>query len=168
MAHTSVSTTVVYCPQSKLPTHQSANITVHCTQKEKTVTIQLCQFQYPSTNMTGWCIMNWNGCGTKWSRPVWSNTVPFAWRDREKPMKICQVSWCYKDSHQVLPSEPIPSVDLYYINHHHYQNKCLIHMPVYLSMSLPWQLPQCTAGTYTECQQVPSHAQLHLSPQPFI
>ncbi len=36
MAHTSVSTTVVYYLQSKLPTHQSANITVHCTQNEKT------------------------------------------------------------------------------------------------------------------------------------
>jgi len=46
MAHTAVSPTVVYCLQSKLPTHQSANITLHCTQNEKTVTIQLCQYQY--------------------------------------------------------------------------------------------------------------------------
>jgi len=52
-----------------------------------------------------------------------------------------------------------PSVDLYNISHHCYQNKCCIHIPVYLSMSLPWQLPQFTAGAYTACQQVPSHAQ---------
>ena len=45
--HTAVSTTVVYCLQSKLPIHQSANITVHCTQNEKNVNIQLCQYQYP-------------------------------------------------------------------------------------------------------------------------
>ena len=45
MAHTSVSTTDVHCLQSKLPTHQSANITVHCTQNKNTVTIQLCQYQ---------------------------------------------------------------------------------------------------------------------------
>ena len=112
MAQTSVSTTVVYCLQSKLLTHQSANITVHCTQNEKTVTIQLCQYQYPS-KLSGWCIMNWNGGGRKWSQPVWSSTATFAWRDREKPMKICQASWCHGQySHQVLPSEPIPSVDL--------------------------------------------------------
>jgi len=42
VAHTSVSNTVVYSLQSKLPMHQSANITVHCTQNETTVTIQLC------------------------------------------------------------------------------------------------------------------------------
>jgi len=41
--HTAVSATV----QSKLPTHQSANITVHCPQNEKIVNIQLCQYQYP-------------------------------------------------------------------------------------------------------------------------
>jgi len=50
MAHTSVFTTVVYCLQSKLPTHQSAKITVHSTRNEKTVTIQLCQYGYPSSN----------------------------------------------------------------------------------------------------------------------
>jgi len=50
MAHTAVSTAVVYCLQSKLPTRQSPNITVHCTQNEKTVTIQLCQYWYPSSN----------------------------------------------------------------------------------------------------------------------
>ena len=49
MAHTSVFTTVVYCLQSKLPAHQFANITVQSTQNEKTVTIQLCQYQYPSS-----------------------------------------------------------------------------------------------------------------------
>ena len=84
------------------------------------------------------------------------------------PMKICQASWCHgQDSHKVLPSEPIPSVDLYNFIHHQYQNKCLIHILVYLSMSTPQQL-QFTAGTYTACQPVPSHAQLHLSPQPFM
>jgi len=57
MAHTSVSTTVVYGLQSKLPTHQSANITVHCTQNETTVTIQLCQYQYPSSN-NDWLLHN--------------------------------------------------------------------------------------------------------------
>ncbi len=63
----------------------------------------------------------------------------------EKPMKICEASWCHGQySHQVLPSEPIPSVDLYNIIHHHYQNKCLIHIPVYLSMSIPQQVPQFT------------------------
>ena len=61
MAHTAVSTKVVYSLQSKLPTPQSASITVHCTQNEKTVIIQLCQYRYPSSN-DGWCIMNWNGC----------------------------------------------------------------------------------------------------------
>ena len=56
----------------------------------------------------------------------------------EKPMKICQASWCHgQDSHQVLPSEPIPSVDLYFIIHHRYQNKCVIHIQVYISMSIP-------------------------------
>ena len=45
-----VSMAVVYCLQSNLPTHQSINITVHCTQYEKTVTIQLCQYRYPSSN----------------------------------------------------------------------------------------------------------------------
>jgi hypothetical protein len=51
---------------------------------------------------------------------------------REKPMKTCQASWCHgQDSHQVLPSEPIPSVDLHNI-HHKYQDKCLIHIPVTL------------------------------------
>jgi len=68
-------------------------------------------------------------------------------------MKVCQASWCYRqDSHQLLPYKPIHSVDLYNIIHHHYQNKCLIHTPVYLSMSLPQQLPQFTACTYTACQ----------------
>ena len=74
MAHTAVSTTVVCSLQSNLPTHQSANITVHCTQN-KTVTIQLCQYQYPSSN---WCIMNWNGHGRKWSWPILSTTATFA------------------------------------------------------------------------------------------
>jgi len=45
-----ISTTVVYCLQSKIPTPQSANVTGHCTQNEKTVTIQLCQYRYPSSN----------------------------------------------------------------------------------------------------------------------
>ena len=57
MAHPAVSTTVVYCLQSQLPTHQSANITVHCTQNEKTVTIQLCQYRYPSSN-NEWLVNN--------------------------------------------------------------------------------------------------------------
>ena len=57
MAHTAVSTAVVYCLLSKLPTHQSANITVHCTQNEKTVTIQLCQYWYPSSN-NDWLVHN--------------------------------------------------------------------------------------------------------------
>jgi len=57
MAHTSISTTVAYCLQSKLPTHQSAIITVHCTQNEKTVTNQLCQYQYPSSN-NDWLVYN--------------------------------------------------------------------------------------------------------------
>ena len=67
--------------------------------------------------MTGWCIMNWNGRGRKWSWPVWRTTATFAWRDRERPMKICQGS-CYHGqySHQVLPSEPIPSVNIYNIH----------------------------------------------------
>jgi len=45
MAHPAVSSTVVYCLQSQLPTHQSANATVHCTQNGKTITIQLCHYQ---------------------------------------------------------------------------------------------------------------------------
>ena len=58
--------------------------------------------------------MNWNGCGRKWSQPVWSTNATFAWRDRAKPTKICQARWCHgQDSHQALPSEPIPSVYLY-------------------------------------------------------
>jgi len=53
-------------------------------------------------------------------------------------MKICQANWCHgQDSHHVLPSEPIPSVDMYNIFYHHYQNKCLVHIPVYLSMTRP-------------------------------
>jgi len=53
-------------------------------------------------------------------------------------LKICQVSWCHgQDSHQVLPTEPIPLVDLYNIIPHHYQNKCLSHIPVSFSMSIP-------------------------------
>ena len=71
MAHTSVPPTVVYCLQSKLPTHQSVNISIH------------------NQTMAGWCIMNWNGRERKWSWPVCSITATFAWRDREKPMKIC-------------------------------------------------------------------------------
>jgi hypothetical protein len=81
--------------------------------------------------MTGWCIMTWNGWGRKWLQPVWSTTATFASRDREEPTKICQASWCHGyDSHQVLPSEPIPSVDFYNTIHHCYQNKCLIHIPI--------------------------------------
>ena len=57
MAHTSASTTVMYCLQPKLPTYQSSNITVHCTQNAKTVTIQLCQYQYPSSN-NDWLVHN--------------------------------------------------------------------------------------------------------------
>ena len=57
MAHTLVSTTVVYCLQSKLPTHQSANIRVHCTPNERTVAIQLCQYRYPSSN-NDWLVHN--------------------------------------------------------------------------------------------------------------
>ena len=58
--------------------------------------------------------MNWNGRGGKWSQPIWTTTATFAWRDRAKPMKICQASWCHgQDSHQALPSEPVPSVYLY-------------------------------------------------------
>ena len=30
---------------------------------------------------------------------------------------------------RLLPSKPIPSVDLYNIIHHHCQNKCLVHIP---------------------------------------
>ena len=57
MVHTSVSNVVVYCLRSKLPTHQCANITVHSTQNEKTVTTQLCQYQYSSTN-NAWLVEN--------------------------------------------------------------------------------------------------------------
>jgi hypothetical protein len=32
------------------------------------------------------------------------------------------------------PSEPIPSVDLYNIIHHCYQNKCLVHIPAHTSV----------------------------------
>jgi hypothetical protein len=57
---------------------------------------------------------------------------------REKSMRMCKGNWCHgQDSHQVLPPEPIPSVDLYNIICHHYQNKCLIHIPVYLSTCRP-------------------------------
>ena len=53
-------------------------------------------------------------------------------------MKICQASWCHGQySHQVLPFELIPSVDLYIIIHHSYQNQFLIYNPVYLSISIP-------------------------------
>ena len=56
-------------------------------------------------------------------------------KGQKKAMKICQASWCHrKDSNQVIPSEPIPSVGLHIIFHHHYQNKCLIYIPVYVSM----------------------------------
>ena len=41
----------------KTPTHQSANITVHFTQNEKTVTIQVCQYQYSSSN-NDWLVHN--------------------------------------------------------------------------------------------------------------
>jgi len=57
MAHTSVSTTVVYCLQLKLPTHQSANITVHCTQNKNNSTIHSCHYQYPSSN-NDWLVHN--------------------------------------------------------------------------------------------------------------
>jgi hypothetical protein len=57
MAHTSVFTPVVYCLQSKLPTHQSANITVHSTQNDRTVTIQPCQYQYSPSN-NDWLVHN--------------------------------------------------------------------------------------------------------------
>jgi hypothetical protein len=57
MAHNAVSSTVVYCLLSKLPTHQSANMTVHCTQNEKTATIELCQYWYPSSN-NDWLVHN--------------------------------------------------------------------------------------------------------------
>jgi len=50
-------TLVLYCLQSKLPTHESANITVHCTRTEKTVTIQACQYRYPSSN-SDWLVHN--------------------------------------------------------------------------------------------------------------
>ena len=106
----------------------------HSTQNEKTVTIQLCQYRYPSSN-NDWLLHNELEWMWKWSRPVWSTTATFAWRDRKKAMKICQASWCHrKDSNQVIPSEPIPSVGLHIIFHHHYQNKCLIYIPVYVSM----------------------------------
>jgi len=86
-------------------------------QNEKNVIIQLCQYWYPSSKK-GWCIMNWNGRGRKWSQPVRSTTATFAWRNREKPMNICHASWCHgQDSHQALPSQPIPSVVLYNIIH---------------------------------------------------
>jgi len=55
--HTHTHTTAVCCLQSKLPTPQSANITAHCTQNEKTVTIQLCQYWYPSSNID-WLVHN--------------------------------------------------------------------------------------------------------------
>jgi len=52
-------------------------------------------------------------------------------------MKICQASWCHgQDSHQVSSSEPIPSVELYNIIHHCYQNNCLIHIPVYHTLAV--------------------------------
>ena len=57
MPHTAVSTTVVCCLQSKLPNHQSAIITVHCTQNDKTVTIQLCQYWHPTSN-NDWLVHN--------------------------------------------------------------------------------------------------------------
>jgi len=80
--------------------------------------------------MTDWCIVNWNGM--EGSGHCLSG-VPM----QHLPMKICQATWCHEqDSHKVLPSEPIPSVDLYII-HHHYQNKRLIHILVYISMSIP-------------------------------
>jgi len=114
MAHTSVSTTAVYCLQSKLPTPQSVNVTAHCSQNEKTVTIQLCQYQYPSSNIDR---LVHNELEWTWKEVVTAclkYQCTFAWRDRAKPMKICQASWCHgQDSHQALSSEPIPSVGLY-------------------------------------------------------
>ena len=60
--------------------------------------------------------MNWNGRGRKWSQPVGSTIATFVWRKREKPMNICHASWYHgQDSHQVLPSQPFPSVVLYNI-----------------------------------------------------
>jgi len=138
MAHPAVSTTVVYCLQSQLPTHQSANVTVHCTQNEKIVTIQLCQYRYLSSN-NEWLVHNkleWT-----WKELVMAclkNYCNICLKRQRKAKKICHASLCHgQDSHKVLPSEPIPSVDLHNIIHHCYQNKCLIHIPVYLSMTIP-------------------------------
>jgi len=86
---------------------------------------------------------------------------------REKPMEICQASWCYRqDAHQALPAKPVPLVYLYHIIHHCYQNKCLIHIPVYLSMSRPQQLPQFTASPVhimqaSKCHHMHSFTFLH-------
>ena len=130
MAHTSVSTTVVYrsqnFPLTSLPISQYIVNKMRRMEPFNCVSISI-----HHQAMTGWCTMKWNVCGRKWSWPVWSTTATFAWRDKEKPMKIYG-----QDSHQVLPYKPIPSVDLYNIIHHCYQNKCLIHIPVYLSMSI--------------------------------
>jgi len=92
----------------------------------------MCQYWYSSSN-NDWLVRN--ELEQMCKEVV---TACLKYHHRQKPMKICQASWCHgQDSHQVLPSEPITSVDLYNIIHHRYQNKCLIHIAVYLSMSKP-------------------------------
>jgi len=100
--------------------------------------------------------MKWNG--RKWSQPVYSTAATFASRDREKPMKICQASWCHgQDSHQVLPSEPIPSVDLYNIIHHRQQNKNRTYpsLPQYVHTvavtTIHCRYIHCTPASATTC-----------------
>ena len=125
--------------------------------------------------MTGWCTIDWYEHGRKWSRPVWSTTATFSWRDREKPMKISQASWCHgQDSHKVLPSEPIPSVDFYNIIHHHCQNKCLVHIlatsvcpyPSSYPSSLPVHILHTSKCHHTHSSiylHSPSSSKVHLS-----
>jgi len=80
--------------------------------------------------------MTWNGRGS--GHGLSEVLLQHLLEGTEKPMYICHASWCHgQDSHQVLPSQPIPSVVLYNIIHHHYQNKCLIHNPVYLGCPYP-------------------------------
>jgi hypothetical protein len=149
----------VYSLQSTLPTHQSANITVQCTQNVKTVTIQLClcQCQYQSS-MTVGCIMNWNVRGRKWSQPVSSSTA-FARRDTEKPMTVRlagamdKIHSRYYHPNQSLQYNYYQSLLPEQVSYSYPSVPQYVHtLPVTTSAitHTPYQLPQVPSHTHTQ------------------
>ena len=87
--------------------------------------------------------------------PKYCLTICLEKEKKANKKPVTHISWCHgQDSNHAVPLQQIRSVDCYHLIHHHYQKKCLTHVPSLSGMSIPHKFLQFIAGTSTAYQQV--------------